>query len=50
MVGMMLNWSYKEAIIDELWAINKKYKKPVIDFQVLQDIAFAKTREYLGLK
>jgi hypothetical protein len=50
MVGMMLNWSYKEAIIDELWVINKKYKKPVIDFQVLQDIAFAKTREFLGLK
>lgn len=48
-IGMYLNMCFNDAIIAEIADIVKKYKHPVIDFQMLKDLAFKKARDYIGL-
>lgn len=49
MIGMMLNMTFNDAILDEMKTICKKWKMPTIDFKALQNLCNQKTRKFLGL-
>lgn len=49
MIGMYLNMVWDDAILDEIKAILKKFKKPTIDFAMLNRLCNDKAREYIGL-
>lgn len=48
-VGMYLNLVFNDAVLAEMSDICKRYKRPVIDFQVLSNLCSIKAREYIGL-
>lgn len=49
-VGMYLNLVFNDAVLAEMSDICKRYKRPVIDFQVLNNLCSIKAREYIGLQ
>lgn len=48
-IGYYLNLVWKDFIEENIMHILKKYKNPVINFQVLQNLCFMKARKYIGL-
>lgn len=48
-IGMYLNLVFNDAVLAEIADICKRYKRPVIDFQVLNNLCSVKAREYIGL-
>ena len=48
-VGMYLNLVFNDAVLAEIADICKRYKRPVVDFQVLNNLCSIKAREYIGL-
>ena len=48
-IGMYLNMVFNDAVLAEIADICKRYKRPVIDFQVLNNLCSIKAREYIGL-
>lgn len=49
MIGMMLNLTFNDAILDEMSTIIKKFKSPTIDFRSLRRLCDNKVRKYIGL-
>lgn len=48
-IGMFLNMLYTDLIQEEMWSIVRRFKNPIIDFNILKTFVFTKGREYLGL-
>ena len=48
-VGMFLNMLYTDLIQEEMLSIIRRFKNPVIDFNILKTNVFIKGRQYLGL-
>lgn len=48
-IGMYLNIVFNDAVLAEMTDICKRYRRPIIDFQVLNNLCSIKAREYLGL-
>lgn len=48
MIGMYLNITFND-LLQEMNAICKKWKNPIIDFSVLKNETFNKARHYIGL-
>lgn len=49
MIGMYINFVWKDAILDEIATIIKKWKNPTINFRSLNNLCAEKARKYLGL-
>jgi hypothetical protein len=48
-IGMYLNMVFNDAVLAEITDICKRYKRPVINFQELNNLCNIKAREYIGL-
>ena len=48
-IGTFLNLLYNDLIEEEMISIIKRFKNPVIDFEILKSECFTKGRIYLGL-
>ena len=48
-IGMYLNMVFNDAVLAEITDICKRYKRPVINFQELNNLCSIKAREYIGL-
>jgi hypothetical protein len=48
-IARFLGTVYHEFINEELWNIIKKYKNPIINFDILNKLIFIKCRKFLGL-
>lgn len=48
-IGMYLNLVFNDAVLAEIGDICKRWKRPVIDFQELNNLCSIKAREYIGL-
>lgn len=48
-VGMFLNLVFNDAVLAEITDICKRWKRPVINFQELNNLCNIKAREYVGL-
>jgi hypothetical protein len=48
-IGMYLNMVFNDAVLAEITDICKRYKRPVINFQELNNLCNTKAREYIGL-
>lgn len=48
-IGMFLNMLYTDLIQEEMLSIVRRFKNPVIDFEILKNACFIKGRQYLGL-
>ena len=48
-IGAFLNLLYTDLIKEEMYAIVKVFKNPVIDFAILKNNVFIRGRKYLGL-
>lgn len=48
-VGMYLNLVFNDAVLAEITDICKRWKRPVINFQELNNLCSIKAREYIGL-
>lgn len=48
-IGMYLNMVFNDAVLAEITDICKRYKRPVINFQELNNLCGIKAREYIGL-
>lgn len=49
MVGMFLNLVFTDLVEENIMAIMKKFKRPIINFKTLQQVAYAKARKFVGL-
>lgn len=49
MVGMMINFVWRDLLEENILAICKRFKNPTIDFASLKGLCNIKTRKYLGL-
>lgn len=48
-IGMFLNMLYNDLIQEEMLSIVKRFKNPIIDFNILKQNVFIRGRKYLGL-
>lgn len=49
MIGMMINFVWKDLLEENILDICKRFKNPTIDFAALKGLCNIKTRKYLGL-
>ena len=48
-IGAYLNLLFHDLVEEEMWAIIKSFRNPIIDFGVLKNNVMIKGRQYLGL-
>lgn len=48
-VGMFLNLVFRDAVLAEISDICKRWKRPIINFQELNNLCSIKARKYIGL-
>lgn len=48
-IGMFLNMLYTDLIQEEMLSIIRRFKNPIIDFNILKTNVFIRGRKYLGL-